>query len=305
MLNIIASMAVMPNRFLVKLDANNDYFKTYQYQLGVLRLNVEKATGFADPKKGKLLTKLMRDAPDCYCEVKVAAEDEWKTSTKKNATNPEWNETRDFLVTDYDQCIAVDVRDDDFAGDDHLGFGLTSIKQILLAGGKEELSLTKKGESTPIKLSLSCQFYQFVTDVASFTTEGKQDKEKICGLVTILVAGVFGIQGRREELNPSVKVSWGHKSFRTPAKTDAPGTDISNPSFDSAFRIPITAELADSPAAFKFTLMNKNDEVGHAEVPFADVLAAPDLILQSKFDIGSGAAVNASICVRGTKLSNM
>jgi len=298
-------MAVLPNRFLVKLDANNDYFKTYQYQLGIFRLTVESATGFAAPKKGKLLSKLMREAPDCYCEVNVAAEPEWKTATKKNTASPAWNETRDFLVTDYDQCIAVDVKDDDFAGDDHLGDGLTSIKQILLSGGKEELTLNHKGEPTTIVVSLSGQFYQFVTDVSSFTAEGKEDNEKICGLVTILIAGAFGIPGRREEISPSVKVTWGDKSFRTVMKTDAPGTDISNPSFDSAFRIPITANLADGPAPFKITLMNKNDEVSSIEVPFADVLAAPDLILQNKFDVGDGVSVSASICIRGTKLANM
>ena len=34
-LGIIGGMAVLPNRFLVKLDASSDYFKTYQPHLGV------------------------------------------------------------------------------------------------------------------------------------------------------------------------------------------------------------------------------------------------------------------------------
>ncbi|KAJ3531857.1 hypothetical protein NM208_g8692 [Fusarium decemcellulare] len=120
-LDIIASMAVLPNRFLVKLDSSNDYFKTYQHHLGVIRLTVGTATGITGPKKSgakRLLEKLVKDVPDCYCEVNVGAEGEWRTTTQKNKHDPEWNETHDFLVTDYDQCITIDVQDDDVGSDD-------------------------------------------------------------------------------------------------------------------------------------------------------------------------------------------
>ncbi|PVH68872.1 hypothetical protein DL98DRAFT_554658 [Cadophora sp. DSE1049] len=100
-------------------------------------------------------------------------------------------------------------------------------------------------------------------------------------------AGVFGIPGKREELNPSVVVSWGEKHrFQTAAKTDAPGTDISNP-------------------AFHIALMNKKDEIGSIHVPLSDVQQAPDMILQNKFDVGGGATVGASICLRGIAPASM
>ena len=54
------------------MDANNDYFKTYMYPLGVLRIKVEKAWGFAEEAKGttkKLLSKITRSHPDRYAKV--------------------------------------------------------------------------------------------------------------------------------------------------------------------------------------------------------------------------------------------
>lgn len=304
-------MAVLPNRFLVKLDANNDYFKTYQHHHGVLRLTVEKATGITAPKKSgasRLLAKLVKDVPDCYVKVNIGAEEEWRTSVQKNDHNPEWNETHDFLVTDYEQAIALDIQDDDLAGDDDIGLGYTTIKEILMNSGSQELNLTHKGEHTDAKLTIHAKFYHFVADAYFLSAENSegQGKNQICGLVTILVASALGLSGQRDELNPSVKVTWGDKSFQTAAKTYSPGSDIFNPSFDQAFRIPLTPEMVANPAAlgsFNISLMNKTDTSGSIDVSFQDVLDAPGMVKEDNFDVGSGASVRASISVHGIELA--
>ncbi len=102
-LSIINSILVLPNRLLIKLDATSDYFKTQLYPLGIIRLTVEKALGFAEDKQSaskKFLSKLTRASPDTYCKVSVGAEEAWRTSTKNNTTSPAWNEVHDFVVTD-------------------------------------------------------------------------------------------------------------------------------------------------------------------------------------------------------------
>lgn len=304
-LNIISSMAVLPNRFLVKLDSSNDYFKTFQHHLGVIRLTIGTATGITGPKKSgakRLLQKLVKDVPDCYCDVTVGAEEEWRTSTQKNSHDPEWNETHDFLVTDYDQRITVDVNDDDLGGDDDIGIATTTVKQLLLAGGSQELSLVHKGQPTEGKLTLHAKFFHFVGETDSISAES-QEEGQICGLATVLIAGVTGLSGQRDELNPSVKVTWGDKEFVTPAKTYSPGTDIFNPAFDSAFRFPITANVLASPPSFKLTLMNGKDEAGSYEVPYATVAEAPEMGVEQEFDVGAGAAVRARVAVRGLRLA--
>jgi Ca2+-dependent lipid-binding protein len=123
-LGIINSMFTLPNRYLVKLDANADYFRTYHYPLGIVRVTVEKAWGFSEEAKSstkKLFSKLTRAAPDCYAKVDVGGEESWRTATVNNTHKPTWNETHDFVVSDFDQCISIDVNDHDVNGDDDVG----------------------------------------------------------------------------------------------------------------------------------------------------------------------------------------
>ncbi|KAK2013587.1 C2 domain-containing protein [Colletotrichum eremochloae] len=301
-INIISSMAVLPNRYLVKLDSNNDYFRTYLPHVGALRLTVERAIGISGPKKSgakRLLAKIVKDIPDCYCKVNVGAEDEWRTTTKKNDHDPEWNETHDFLVADHDQNIFIDVQDDDLGGDDDIGVATTTVKDILLNGGSQELDLTHKGEPTDAKIVVHAKFFNFVDDAGVITSTQSESEGQIVGLATVLIASALGLQGQRDELNPSIKVTWGAKEFHTAAKSYSPGTDIFNPSFDQAFRIPVTADLIANPANFKISLMNKTSETGSVEIPFEDVLRAPGLVREDSFDVGSGATVRAMISLRG------
>jgi len=306
-LGIISGMAVLPNRFLVKLDGNVDYFKTYHPHHGIVRLTVEKATGITAPKKKsgvlRLIAKVVKDVPDCYVKINVGAEEEWRTSVQKNDHDPSWNETHDFLCSDFEQAIAVDIQDDDLAGDDDIGVGYTTIKDILLNGGTHELSLTHKGEATDAKLTVHAKFYNFVAEPNALSAQNSSAPADICGLATILVAGAFGLSGQRDELNPSVKITWGDKTFQTAAKTYTPGTDIFSPSFDQAFQIPLTADMIANPGNFKIALMNKTEEAGSAEVSFQDVLGAPEMIKEGSFEVGSGASIRTRIMVRGIQLA--
>jgi Ca2+-dependent lipid-binding protein len=310
-LGIISGMAVLPNRFLVKLDANNDWFKTYQYHHGILRLTVEKATGIAAPKKksgaSRLLAKIVKDVPDCYVKVNVGAEEEWRTTVQKNNHEPTWNETHDFLVTDFDQAIAVDIQDDDLAGDDDIGLGQTTIKDILLKGGSQELILTHKGEPSDARLTVHAKFYNLVADASVLSAQNSagQGEGQICGLATILIASVLNLTGQRDELNPSVQVTWSDKKFQTAAKTYTPGTDIFNPSFDQAFKIPLTSDMLANPGNFKISLMNKSAETRSFDLSFQDVLGAPGMVREDSFDVGSGALVRASISLHGIQLADL
>jgi Ca2+-dependent lipid-binding protein len=315
-MNVIASMLVLPNRLMIKLDAANDYFKTYQHHLGVLRLTLEQATGLKGERSsrfGKLLDKVMKDIPDVYCKVNVGAEkDVWRTKTIKNSINPTWNETHDFLVMDDEQHLSIDLLDEDIGTDDNIGLAMKPVQQLLAEpNGANEVTLVKDGKAQEVKLKLRAQWLEFVPDQKSFSgpeaeAEDKAVSGRIAGLVTVLIANVRGLTGDKTKLQPSVKVQWGPKhEFQTAVMSYAPGVDIFNPGFDTAFRIPISAtDLAGNRASFKITLMNAKTESGSVEVPFADVLAAPNMTKEDTFKVGQdGATVKASIWVRGTQLS--
>ncbi|KAI8931385.1 hypothetical protein NX059_011718 [Plenodomus lindquistii] len=306
-IGIIEGMAVLPNRFLVKLDNNNDYFKTYQPHHGIVRLTVGKATGITAPKKksgvSRLLAKVVKDVPDCYVKVRVGAEAEWRTSVQKNDHDPEWNETHDFLVADYEQGISIDIQDDDLAGDDDIGVGHTTVKEVLLNGGTHELSLSHNGEATDARLTVHAQFYNFVPEASLLSAQNSTGDDTICGLATVLIASVMDLQGDRNELNPSVQVTWGDKKFVTAAKTYTPGTDIFNPSFDQAFTIPLTSAMLANAGNFKISLLNKGAESGSAEVAFQDVAGAEGLVREESFDVGGGARVRARITLQAIQLA--
>lgn len=308
-LSVINSILVLPNRIMVKLDANNDYFKTYHQPLGVIRITADKAYGFAEEaqsKTKKLFAKLTRAAPDCFAEIEVGAEPMWKTTTKNNTTTPAWGETHDFVVTDFDQCIKITVSDHDVNSDDEVGMAVTTVKEILLAGGKQEFPLLLKGEETGGKMAVSAEFFQFTTeDVNSFSASTHSADGLMSGVLNVLVAGAFGIKGQREALNPSVKVTWGTKhSHQTAIKTDAPGTDINNPTFDQGFRLPVTPADV-SAGSIKIAVLDKEAEVGAIKIPFEDIQKAPDMTLEDNFDLGSGLKVRASLCLRALKAASM
>jgi Ca2+-dependent lipid-binding protein len=301
-MSIINSILVLPNRIMVKLDSTADYFKMYQQPLGVIRITADKAWGFAkdaQSKTAKLFSKLTQASPDCYAEIEVGAEPAWRTSIKNNTTTPAWGETHDFVVTDFDQCIKVTVADHDVNSDDEVGVSVTSVRKILEAGGKMELGMLHKGEETEGKVAISCDFFQFTPeDGTSFSASNHSAEGLMSGLISVLIAGALGIKGARETLQPSIVVTYGEKHhYQTGIHTDAPGTDINNPTFDTQFRIPVTGDM--SSGSLRIACMDKKTEMGAVEVPFADLAKAPGMTLTDNFDVGNGTKVRASIVLRG------
>ena len=169
-----------------------------------------------------------------------------------------------------------------------------------MAGGKLDLPLTLKHEETGGMVSVQCEFFQFAADTGSLSSSDHKGNGRLSGVATVLIAGAYDIEGKRKELTPSVVVTFGTEHrFQTAVKTDAPGTDINNPSFDQAFRVPLTPDIGGSPGPFRLALMNGEKEIGGANVPFADVTSAPEMTLAKTFDVGGGATVRASIWIRG------
>ncbi|KAK4202039.1 hypothetical protein QBC40DRAFT_277267 [Triangularia verruculosa] len=301
--SIIAGMAVLPNRFLVKLDPFNDYFKTYQLPVGVVRLTVESGANFGEELKSKnIFKKLVHDVPDCYVTTSLSGETPgWKTKTVKDNHHPEWNETRDFIVSDHEQLLQLDVKDSDTASDDDIGLASITIKNLLLSHGqKQDLPLIHKGEETAGKLTVSGKYYQFIPDATSII--GEENPAEIKGLLAVLVAAVKNLKGAREQLKPSVAVTWGAHKFQTVIKSDVPGgaQDIQNPHFDNTFRIPLSGSI-EGAGPVRIALLDGKNELGAVEVPLEEVLAAENLALLKEFDVGGGQVIKAGVVIRGTK----
>lgn len=311
-------MAVLPNRFLYKLDTNGDWFKTYLPHLGVLRVTVEKGIDLEKPKSsggatGKisgLLSKVgLKDVPDPFVNVTVGAEPTFRSKTKEDCMKPEWNETHDFLVADFDQNVIFEVMDEDPGDNDLMGKATVPVRNLLLGGSQtQELPLVRKDlPDSKARVVVRAQFFNLIDDAKTLAAAQDAGDGEIVGLATVLIASVLNLQGNRDDLKPNVKIAWGtdpKQVFNTTTQTYYPGMDIFNPSFDQAFKFSITKEMLANPPGFEITLMNGTEEkVGSVELPFEEVLNAEGCVKGGELDVGGGVRVRAQISIRGLQLA--
>ena len=290
---VLASILVLPNRLLVKIDPLNDYYKTYQQHLGVIRLTVDKATGFKTPKG------FFKDIPDVFCKLQMGAHPEVRTKTINNDTKPQWNESFDFLLSDHDQRIEVHAIDDDLAGDDKLGTAMVTVNELLLAGSSKDLPFLIKDKESGACVTIKCEIMPFTEDLTSFESELYKGKNYLCGLVTILIAGAKKIPGDKETAATMVKVKFGKEQFQTPLIMNMPGVDALNPSFDASFRVLLTSELAADASDISLTLISRKDTLGTLDIKFNDVVSAPSHTIVGEHPIGDGPALDFKINIAG------
>lgn len=297
-IDIISSILVLPNRLLIKIDPISDYFKTYQPPLGFLRLTVVDGKGFVVPKG------FVKDIPDIYCNVRLGALPIWTTSEQKNTITPVWNESADFLLSDHDQEISVHAWDDDLGPDDDLGIGKIRVEELLIAGKQDDLPLMVEGKDTGAKVSVKCEIYEFVSDLASFIDVNHLAKDRMCGLITILVVNARNVPGDRKTISPYIKVVCGSNEFCSPMLVDMPGIDTNNPDFECPFRISVNSENVEALPDFTFTLMERKTELAVLQVAYADVVKAPGHsvhIIDSK--LNNGSTMSIGITMSGIKLA--
>lgn len=295
--DILASLLVLPNRILVKIDPANPYYKTYQQHMGIIRITVFNGKGFVTPGGW------IKDVPDVYCMTKLGAHPVWTTSTINNSLTPEWNECADFLLSDHDQRISLEALDDDLAGDDKLGNASITVGKLLLAGQMTDLHLEENGKPTGALITIKCDIFHFVGDAASFKLPDFRGKNRLCGLVTILIAGARNIPCEKKDASSSVKATFGTNTFYTPAVADIIGVDCLNPPYDSSFRVPLTSELAAAPSDFVFSLLNNAETIGNVYVKWADVLDAPAMTHSERHPVGDNSELDIRINISGIKLA--
>ena len=210
----LAGMMVLPNRMLTKMDLTSTIFDAYQEPQGIARLTIVGGGGFK--VQGRLLN---RDIPDVFVKTTLGSSPAWKSSTKSNTTNPVWNESKDFILSDDDQLITVDAYDsDDLSSHDDLGIASITVGDLLLENRMKNLRLKKKGKVTGAHIMVNLSgIYSFVPDLMSFESPEFEGPGALCGLLTILVAQAFNIPVAKEEANVYVKARWGKKEYATAA----------------------------------------------------------------------------------------
>mmetsp|Transcript_16962 Transcript_16962/g.37044 ORF Transcript_16962/g.37044 Transcript_16962/m.37044 type:complete len:896 (+) Transcript_16962:122-2809(+) len=326
--DIIASMMVLPNRMLTKLDENQSYFGAYQPPLGVARLSIVKGRGFTEEKR-----KLRKaDVPDVYCVVSLGGTEIWTTSVVQDSTEPVWkDETADVLLDDYNQVLTVRVWDRDegaLDSDDDLGRATLTVGDLLLAGGKiKEVELQDDGgRGLGAYISMHCDLLKLEPKLQSIEQNANSLNEHMYnGLLTILLSEATVIpappgqqqqqQGEESKEDGTVepelyfvKATYGQESYFTAA------VDGQAAVFNKAFRIPLI-DCADLPsvrlALYKgpeATLeaceqkKSPNVLVGEFEIKHEDIWNAPLHSVSANRPVSdnkSGPCLEYSIFMRG------
>lgn len=131
--------------------------------MGTVRVTAVRGRGFKVQKR--FLKK--DDIPDLFCNVKLDSKDYiWRTSTVRNSTTPEWNESADFTLWDHDQKICLDLFEEDrksLTGDEEMGNVTISVGELLLAGGETEIEV-KKGKASGAFVTLRCDMVESAPD---------------------------------------------------------------------------------------------------------------------------------------------
>ncbi|KAI0563398.1 Synaptotagmin [Gracilaria domingensis] len=295
---IIASLLVLPNRLLIKLDPANDFFMTYKQPLGMVRFTVQKGQGFKVPKQ------FIKDIPDVYCKVEFGANEIWKTTTKNNDTTPEWDESKDYLLSDHDQVLKITAFDDDIAGDDNLGSGSITVGDLLLKGKVADVPLKQKGEDSGATITIKSTIYEFTDDTISFEIPENRGKNHLCGLATVMVPGAFDIPGAKEDAASKVKLNFGSSEFFSPIIFNNPGVDALNPPFDWAVRLPLTHKTVNEEPDFELTLMNGKCVLGSIKIPFSEVVGAERKTVTRRQEMDEGSSVSFRINICGVHVIN-
>lgn len=117
-------------------------------------------------------------------------------------------------------------------------------------------SLLLQGEKTDCYVTLSGDLFHLSQEhLGSLSASQYEGKDKLCGLVTIIVTKAFDIPIPREDAATYVKVVYGEgtkheKVFYTGTVCDYPGIDALNPMFDCVFHVPITSAMVRPDSAF-------------------------------------------------------
>lgn len=137
MQDVLASMLVLPERMLYKMEPACSFVDIFRPPLGIVCLDILSGQGFVEEKR----TLRKNDVPDCYCNVTMGGRT-IRTKTVQDSLSPVWkNEHHDFLLCDMDQMVYLTVMDEDggpMDPDDFLGQTRATIGEIMLNGASSQ-----------------------------------------------------------------------------------------------------------------------------------------------------------------------
>lgn len=285
--NVIASMLVLPNRFMYKLSDTIDFFDVYDPPAGVIAIAIQKGKGFTIEKK----LGMIKQVPDLYCKATFGLMS-MKTDVRSNNLSPEWNSMKLFLLSDFEQPFELKCYDKDPVTRDDLVGSFTLTAKELLTRGPQWIPLQNTDDRIAKngQILVGAQLYRL------------QDlKLPIRGhcLLTILINRATNLPPETKEV--ACKIQVGPRIFlETPEITKPPkplpGIDPRNPEWNFHFDI-----LCDdvSEADILMDVVERKKVLGRLTFRPDDLTATEDKTIEGEFSIGNGSELRVKVMLRG------
>ena len=280
--DVVASIIVLPNRLLLPILPDNDFFNTYQLPSGVLRVKLVNGEGF------KTNGGLFRDVPDVYVKISMGAEKPQISKIDTDSNNPTWDELFDFIYSDAEQIVTFNAYDKDLDKDDFMGVAKVSAHQLLQANRAETTVplLDTNGDSMKSSITVTSELREFSSDSKDFDANSEIDDDMV-GLLGVIIAGASNIT-TDTELASYAKVTVGQdEQFVTGVVKEMVGVDATNPMYNAIFRVKLTRALYEQRPAVHFKLYNGQHEIGRNQIPFDDVISQIDMKCRRDLVMGS------------------
>jgi hypothetical protein len=284
--DVVASMFVLPNRFMFKLTDAVDYFDCYYPPAGVLNVGIIRGRGFQKEKKAGFV-KL---TPDLYCRLKFGLRKAETPIVKKSLT-PEWNTTTPFILNDQEQELVVKVLDSDPVSDDLVG-EFSVLAQDLLAQRSRWIRMEKNVDEQiagQAEVLLQSSLMVFSDDVT-----GK------C-MVSVLIDSAFNLPSSTKASSCRVNIGQDatRETFTVVEPVDPiPGVDPRNPVWNVSYDV-LVDSLADADVTL--SVMVEKRVAGKVSFNAAEIDGKNGNSTMGIFKLGSGASIRAKIIIRGLK----
>lgn len=288
---VIASMIVLPNRFLYKLSNSVDYFDVYQPPIGVMRVIIERGRNFTKEKK----LGMIKAIPDLYCRATFGLE-EVKTEVQMNKLEPVWNKSKEFILSDLEQPFQLKCYDKDTISSDDLAGSFVLTAQQLL---ENEAKWYRFQDNISNRIALKGEIF-VSAQLFVFKPPGEVINGKCVLSVLVDRAENLPIDTRaaacRVVVGPSKKkiVSETPQIMRPPEPI--PGIDPVNPiwnfSFDYLLDDHTTADVL-------LDVVDGRKPLGQVRISAAQLEADGATAYGGRFPINNGASLRAKVIMRG------
>lgn len=193
--DVFGSIAVLPNRIVMRIDPTVDFFQisAMSHPVGILRVAVLEGKGFPHTDTSAIRQSLGQSPqPDVYVQLRMGNVT-FRTVTIDDCESPKYdNQVFDFILTSgsADQLLHVDAFDFDLGKDDELGWTSLPARRLLEAS-VVDLRLKHSPMGAIPKVKIAAQFLPLssnLADVVAALRSYRTDKCRPATCSTIMIA---------------------------------------------------------------------------------------------------------------------